>query len=188
MTPDDERQRLLAIARSALEARVCGEPAPDVPALAARMASGVFVTVHCDGALRGCLGTVSERVRLTEAVARLAADVSTEDFRFAPLQPSELARVTIDLSVLTPTEVVVDPETIEVGRDGLIIEQGGRRGLLLPQVAIEHGWDRETFLDHACIKAGLPATAWRHGATIRRFQAEVFGELPLPSSTQHNHS
>jgi AmmeMemoRadiSam system protein A len=188
MTPHDERQWLLAIARSALDARVRGERAPDVPAHASRVVSGVFVTVHCDGALRGCLGTVSARVRLSEAIARLAADVSTEDLRFAPLQPSELPRVTIDLSVLTPAEVVVDPETIEIGRDGLIIEQGNRRGLLLPQVAVEHGWDREVFLDHACLKAGLPTTAWRCGATIRRFQAEVFGETPSPTGTQHNHS
>jgi uncharacterized protein len=188
MTPEDERQRLLAIARSALEARVRGERAPVLPAHGSPTVSGVFVTVHCDGALRGCLGTVSERVRLTEAVARLAADVSTEDFRFAPLEPSELPRVTIDLSVLTPTEVVVDPQSIEVGRDGLIVEQGSRRGLLLPQVAIEHGWDREAFLDHTCIKAGLPVTAWRHGAIIRRFQAEVFGEVPAASHQQHNRS
>jgi AmmeMemoRadiSam system protein A len=139
-------------------------------------ASGVFVTVHCDGELRGCLGTLATEVRVADAVARLAADVSTQDFRFAPLLPAELPRVTIDLSVLTPAEVVTDPCTIEIGRDGLIIEHGKRRGLLLPQVATEQGWDRETFLDHACIKAGLPAAAWRHGATIRRFQAEVFAE------------
>ena len=132
--------------------------------------------MHCDGALRGCLGTVAEHVRLSEAVARLGADVSTEDYRFTPLQPPELPRVTIELSVLTPTEIVTDPETIEIGRDGLIVEQGNRRGLLLPQVAVEHDWDRETFLDQTCVKAGLPSSAWRHGATIRRFQAEVFGE------------
>jgi AmmeMemoRadiSam system protein A len=175
-TSGNERQQLLAIARSALEARVRGERAPDLPAGPSRLSSGVFVTVYCDGALRGCLGTIAARVRVTEAVARLAADVSTEDFRFPPLQPSELARVTIDLSVLTPTEIVANAEAIEVGRDGLIVEQGSRRGLLLPQVAVEHGWDRETFLDQTCVKAGLPTSAWRNGATIRRFQAEVFGE------------
>jgi uncharacterized protein len=182
MRPEPERQRLLAIARSALEAHVRGEPAPGVPPDASGTVSGVFVTIHCDGALRGCLGTMSQRVRLYEAVARLAADVATHDFRFAPLQPSELARVTIDLSVLTPTEVVADVETIEIGRDGLIVEQGHRRGLLLPQVAVEHGWDRETFLNQTCVKAGLPASAWRSGATIRRFQAEVFGEIAAGSS------
>jgi AmmeMemoRadiSam system protein A len=175
MIPSNERRLLLAIARSALEARVRGERAPEVARSSGSIASGVFVTVHCDGALRGCLGTVTD-VHLVEAVARLAADVSTEDFRFAPLRPQELPRVAIDLSVLTPAEIVIDAETIEIGRDGLIIELGNRRGLLLPQVAVEQQWDRETFLNQACVKAGLPSSAWRHGATIRRFQAEVFGE------------
>lgn len=175
MTSPEERLRLLAIARAALEARVLGERALDVPDDFST-SSGVFVTVHCDGALRGCLGTVADDVQLPEAVARLAADVATEDFRFARLRPEELKGVTIELSVLTPTEIVSDPESIEVGRDGLIVEQNHRRGLLLPQVAIEHGWDRETFLNQTCVKAGLPSSAWRHGATIRRFQAEVFGE------------
>ena len=178
MTPPDERRRLLAIARAALEARVRGERAPAAPADAGATSSGVFVTVHCDGALRGCLGTVADEVRVPDAVARLGADVATEDFRFAPLRPPELPGVTIELSVLTPPEIVTNPESIEVGRDGLIVEQGHRRGLLLPQVAVEHDWDRETFLDQTCVKAGLPASAWRHGATIRRFQAEVFGESP----------
>ena len=176
MISSDDRQRLLTIARRALEARVRGERPPAIAEWPSEIASGVFVTVHCDGALRGCLGTIADDVRLGEAVARLAADVSTEDFRFARLQPAELPRVAIELSVLTPAEIVTDPATIDVGRDGLIVEQGTRRGLLLPQVAVEHEWDRETLLNQTCIKAGLPSSAWRHGATIRRFQAEVFGE------------
>jgi AmmeMemoRadiSam system protein A len=174
MIANDERRQLLAIARSALEARVRGERPPEIAAAPDALAAGVFVTVHCDGALRGCLGTVAGDVRLAEAVARLAAEVATEDFRFAPLRPADLPHMSLELSVLTPTEVVTDPESIELGRDGLIIEQGSRRGLLLPQVAVEHGWDRETFLGQTCVKAGLPSSAWRHGATIRRFQAEVF--------------
>lgn len=181
MTLPAERQQLLAIARRALEARVRGERAPSLPPHPSRATSGVFVTIHCDGALRGCLGTVAADDDLSQVVARLAADVATEDFRFPRLQPSELARTTIDLSLLTPAEVVRDPETIEVGRDGLIVEQGNRRGLLLPQVPVEHEWDRETFLNQTCVKAGLPSSAWRQGATVLKFQAEVFGDAD-PSS------
>jgi len=102
--------------------------------------------------------------------------VAQEDYRFRPLSPHELGNVSIDLSVLTPSQVVADPSTIQVGLDGLIVQQGGRKGLLLPQVATEHGWDREAFLEHTCEKAGLPPDAWRHGATILRFQAEVFSD------------
>ena len=172
----DERRQLLAIARRALEARVRGYAAPPVADEVPVRAAGVFVTIHCDGALRGCLGTLDERTPLAASVARLGADVATEDFRFPRVTVAELPRVTIDLSVLTPPERVTNPENIEVGRDGLIVEQGNRRGLLLPQVATEHGWDRETLLEQTCVKAGLPATAWQHGATVRKFQAEVFAE------------
>ncbi len=170
------RRRLLDVARRALEARVRGEHGPDVPADLNPPASGLFVTIHCHGELRGCLGTLDGRERLADAVVRLAAEVSHEDYRFRPLTAHELTEVTIDLSVLTRAERVSDPSEIEVGRDGLIVQQGARKGLLLPQVAPEHGWDRETFLAHACLKAGLPPDAWQHGATILRFQAEVFGE------------
>ena len=175
MTAGD-RSRLLALARSALEARVRGAPVPALPSEPAGTASGLFVTVRCDGHLRGCLGAIADDLDLLDAVSRLAADVATEDFRFARLLPAELPRVVIEVSVLSPAEIVADPSQIVVGRDGLIVEQGRSRGLLLPQVPIEHGWDRETFLEQTCVKAGLPSSAWRHGATIRRFQAQVFHE------------
>lgn len=178
MTANDRRQ-LLAIARRSLEARVRGVSLPPIPGDVHADGSGVFVTIHCDGHLRGCLGTLDDRVSIAESVARLGADVATEDFRFPSVTVAELPRVTIDLSVLTAPEVVDDPTTIEVGRDGVIVEQGNRRGLLLPQVAPEHGWDRETLLAQTCVKAGLPSSAWKHGATIRRFQAEVFGETAV---------
>jgi AmmeMemoRadiSam system protein A len=173
---DVARTRLLALARQALEARVRGQCAPLVAADLNRQASGVFVTVHCRGELRGCLGTLDARERVGEAVARLAGDVSSEDVRFRPLSIAELDDVSIDVSVLTPAEVVHDPTSIDIGRDGLIVQQGSRKGLLLPQVATEHGWDRVAFLAQTCIKAGLPADAWQHGATVLRFQADVFGE------------
>lgn len=170
------RRRLLEVARRSLEARVRCEHAPEVPADVNTPASGLFVTIYCHGELRGCLGTLDGRERLAAAVVRLAADVAHEDHRFRPLTAHELPDVTIDLSVLTPAQRVDDPSEITVGRDGLIVQQGSRRGLLLPQVAPEHGWDREIFLAQTCIKAGLAPDAWRHGATILRFQAEVFGE------------
>jgi AmmeMemoRadiSam system protein A len=174
-----ERRELLSLARAALEAQVCGGHRPEVPAHLNRPAAGLFVTIYCDGELRGCLGTLDGRERLADAVRRLAADVSHQDYRFAPLTASELPRVLIDLSVLTPSVRISNPLGITIGTDGLIVEQGSRRGLLLPQVAAEHGWDRETFLSQTCVKAGLPPDAWRRGAEISCFQAEVFGEAEL---------
>ena len=176
MISRSDRQRLLALARSALIARVRRAAAPEAPDDLNVPCSGVFVTIHHKDDLRGCLGTLDGRERLAESVVRLAGDVSHQDYRFAPLLPHELDDITIDLSVLTPTELVGDPSTIVVGRDGLIVQQGRYKGLLLPQVATEHHWDRETFLAHTCIKAGLPPDAWQHGAAILRFQAEVFSE------------
>lgn len=170
------RQQLLDLARSALVARVSGHHPPDVPRDIAVDGFGVFVTIYHRGDLRGCLGALDCADRLVASVARLAGAVSCEDFRFRPLTIAELVDTVIDLSVLTPPEIVSDHSTIEVGRHGLIVEHRGRRGLLLPQVAPEHGWDRETFLAHTCLKAGLPPTAWRRGATLLRFEAEVFSE------------
>jgi AmmeMemoRadiSam system protein A len=177
------RQRLLALARAALEACVRDDRPPRLVDAADPPASGLFVTIHCAGELRGCLGTVDSDERLTAAVVRLAAEVSRDDHRFQPVTPEELSDIAIDLSVLTPTERVDDLATIEVGRHGLIVELGSRKGLLLPQVATEHGWDRDTFLSHTCIKAGLSPDAWRRGAVVYRFEAEVFGEKDSDAAT-----
>ncbi len=139
---------------------------------------GAFVSIHCNGELRGCLGRLETDRPIVENVAHLAAVVSDSDPRFTPIRASELPAVDLEISALTPEEEITDINRIEVGRHGLIVEQGHRRGLLLPQVATEYGWDRETFLDHTCIKAGLPAQAWRTGARIFIFEAQVFGEHP----------
>ena len=176
MLEDDIRRRLLGLARQALEARVRGEKPPPLPADLQVRSAGVFVTIDCHGELRGCLGTLEEGIHLAEAVTRLAAEVCHADYRFSPVTRGELQYVTIDLSVLTPRELLEDHTTIVIGRDGLIVEHGGRHGLLLPQVASEHGWDREMFLAQACAKAGLSHDAWRRGATVFRFRADVFGE------------
>jgi AmmeMemoRadiSam system protein A len=173
----ETRQQLVLLARTALDAHVRRSEPPSVPRHIAVEAFGVFVTLHHRGDLRGCLGALDCRDRVVESIARLAAAVAHEDPRFRPLQLEELPHTTVDLSLLTPPEPVVDHLTIEIGRHGLIVEHGSRRGLLLPQVAPEYRWDRETFLSHTCVKAGLPSSAWRApGASIYCFEAEVFGE------------
>jgi uncharacterized protein len=172
----DMRQRLLTLARAALHAHVRREAAPPLPPDLVVEAFGVFVTLRVNDDLRGCLGALDCPGMIAIEIARLAAAVATDDYRFSPLTPQEFDSATLEVSMLTPPEAVFDYETIEIGRHGLIAQQGRRRGLLLPQVAVEHGWDRTKFLKHTCIKAGLPATAWQHGALIMRFEAEVFGE------------
>jgi AmmeMemoRadiSam system protein A len=172
-----DRKRLLGLARSAVIARVRREPPPPAPRDLEIPASGVFVTIYHRKELRGCLGTLDPREPVADAVLRLGGDVAQRDYRFEPVQAGELNDITIDVSVLTEPVPVRNVAEIVVGRDGLIVEQGSRRGLLLPQVAPEHGFDRDTFLAHTCLKAGLPANAWQtNGVTIYRFEAEVFGE------------
>ena len=176
MIGHEHRQRLLDLARRALVARVRRHPAPEPPDALNVPASGVFVTIYHRRELRGCLGTLDAAEPLAHAIVRLGGDVTHRDYRFDPLEIHEVEEVTIDLSILTEPERVGDPTEIEVGRHGLIIEHVGRKGLLLPQVAPEHGFDREAFLAQTCLKAGLPPNAWQQGATIYRFEAEVFGE------------
>lgn len=176
---DEERAALLAVARQAVMRRVTG--IDEIAGGAAVERPGcAFVTVRCDGQLRGCLGTTDATRPLGEVVARCAAAAACEDPRFAPLALDELPRVDIEISVLGPVERVTDPSTIEIGRHGLLVGEGGRQGLLLPQVAPEHGWDRETFLRHACLKAGLEPDGWR-SAAVYRFEADVFGGELMPS-------
>ncbi|HEX2721207.1 MAG TPA: AmmeMemoRadiSam system protein A, partial [Candidatus Deferrimicrobium sp.] len=134
-----------------------------------------FVTLTKNGRLRGCIGFTEAVAPLFKVVQECAVAAATEDPRFPPVSPKELPSLRVEISVLTPL-VSIRPEEVEVGRHGLMVAQGRMRGLLLPQVPVEWGWDRETFLDQTCVKAGLPPSAWRHGATLRAFTAEVFGE------------
>jgi uncharacterized protein len=177
MLTETDCNRLLQFARRCLESRVRRQPLPPIEhGGCLDMMMGAFVSIHTAGVLRGCLGRIEFDRAIAENVAHLASVVSDSDPRFAPLTARELDSTEIEISALTPEEEVIDVSEIEVGRHGLIIEQGHRRGLLLPQVATEHGWDRETFLDQTCVKAGLARDAWRRGARIFRFEAQVFGE------------
>ena len=138
--------------------------------------AGAFVSLHIRGDLRGCIGYPWGDRPLREVVAQCAVQAATQDPRFPPLSAEELSEIDIEISVLGGIEVVSDISEIHLGRHGLIAEQGHRRGLLLPQVATEHRWDLDTFLSHTCQKAGLSPDAWRRGARLFRFEAEVFGE------------
>ena len=138
---------------------------------------GAFVTLRIDGELRGCIGYIDYPGPVRTAVEDVARKAAFGDPRFEPLAPGELTRVQIEVSVLTPMRRITSPEEIQIGRDGLVIQCRGRRGLLLPQVATEYGWDVEEFLENTCRKAGLPVGAWRDpGAEIEAFSAEVFAE------------
>jgi AmmeMemoRadiSam system protein A len=139
--------------------------------------SGAFVTIRLGHDLRGCIGCIASDLPLARVVHEVAAKAATEDPRFPPLTQSEFARATLEISVLSLLERVNDCKEIQVGRDGLVIELFGRRGLLLPQVATEYGWDRETFLEHTSRKAGLPVDAWKDPeAKVYRFTAEIIEE------------
>lgn len=135
---------------------------------------GAFVTLRTGGELRGCIGTITSDAPLPETVAELAVKSASFDPRFPPIGPAELPSLEVEISVLGPLKEVHDINEIKIGRDGLIIECYGRHGLLLPQVATEHGLDLRGFLCQTCLKAGLPQDTWRQGARIYRFSAEVF--------------
>jgi AmmeMemoRadiSam system protein A len=172
----EERTQLLRLAHesilSALEAR---EIALDPPTPHFAEPRGAFTTLYLHDRLRGCVGYVLPISSVYRAVADTARAAAFEDTRFYPVTLDEAAQLKIELSILSPPQPIA-PEDIEIGRHGLLISMHGYRGLLLPQVPIEHHWDRETFLDQTCRKAGLPSDAWRKGAIIEGFTAEVFGE------------
>jgi AmmeMemoRadiSam system protein A len=178
MLNEGQRVALLDLARRSVVAAVSGSPSPNIPEGPLPNACGVFVTIKRHGELRGCLGTLNCRNGLGREVVRCASDAAREDPRFPPVRQAELPDVALEVSVLGPVEPIDprDPQSIAIGRHGLVVEQGSRRGLLLPQVATEWGWTIEQFLRQTCLKAGLPPDAWQHGATVSRFEAEVFAE------------
>ncbi len=181
LTPG-ERSELLARARraaaSALGAPFEGLPPPD-PSGKLLEPGMAFVTWKLEGRLRGCIGSIEPVRPLWADVEANAVHALLRDPRFEPVEAPELARLHLEISVLSPFVPVADPlASIVIGTHGLLVETGSRRGLLLPQVPVEWGWNVETFLGQACRKAGLPADVWRERgfATISSFTADVFGE------------
>lgn len=174
-----EQQSLLAIARKTLEEYIRTGRRPTVEPATPRLAEkrGAFVTLHRQGELRGCIGYVEAVKPLYEAVVDMAVAASTEDPRFPAVRPEELNEIDVEITVLSPLREIADPDSVEVGRHGLVVRHGFNSGLLLPQVPVEQGWDREQFLDHACLKAGLSPGAWRDSQTrLYVFTGQVIGE------------
>ncbi|HEY3974535.1 MAG TPA: AmmeMemoRadiSam system protein A [Candidatus Sulfotelmatobacter sp.] len=173
---NEERELLLRVAHesilSALEGRQISLDAPSDHLAGPR---GVFTTLYRNGELRGCVGYVQPVSAVYRAVADTARAAAFEDSRFSPVTLPEADNLQVELSILSPPRPIA-AEAIEIGRHGLLITMAGRRGLLLPQVPVEHEWNATTFLEQTCRKAGLPLDAWRKGAKIEAFTAEVFGE------------
>jgi AmmeMemoRadiSam system protein A len=175
-----ERRHLLSIARRAIEARLRRETlslddVPLTPEL--ERLAGVFVTLREGDDLRGCIGVLEPREPLYRAVASAAVSAALSDPRFPPVALDELPLLSFEISVLGPFEPVASVDEIVVGMHGLVAREGFRAGLLLPQVPGEWGWGREEYLDHLCLKAGLPMGRWRSGkVALEKFTAEVFAE------------
>jgi len=175
---DASREELLKIARSSIEEYLDSGSIPKSKPQNSELLknSGAFVTLEKAGNLRGCIGYIQPIMPLYETVSRAAIAAATQDTRFTPVSKEELKQIKIDISVLSPLKRIEDVSEIEVGKHGLIIRKRGYSGLLLPQVATEEGWDRMTFLQHTCLKAGLPTDAWKENADIYVFTADVFSE------------
>ncbi len=160
MLSDEDRRSLLDLARRTAEAAARGEPAPDLtnPSGPLREKGAAFVTLKIAGELRGCIGHVQALEPLWESVRDMAEAAAVRDSRFPPLQPAELPVLDVEVSVLTPLKPI-RPDDIHVGLHGLVVRRGSRSGLLLPQVAVEWGWDRAEFLRRTYEKAGIPPDA-----------------------------
>lgn len=175
-----ERRSLLEFARLAISESILFQRLPAaIPAGGVfSLKRGVFVTIHSRGRLRGCIGVVEAYEPLGAAIARCAAGAALHDPRFSPVQADEISQLHIEISLLTSPEPI-DADGIEIGKHGLIVSQGGKRGLLLPQVATEHQLTRERFLEETCRKAGLSVNAWKEPETkIEGFICEAFAESP----------
>lgn len=172
----EERTLLLQLAHdSILSALENHEVSLDPPSPHLTEPRGAFTSLYLNGELRGCVGYVLPVSSVYRAVIDTARAAAFEDARFYPVTIEEARQLKIELSILSPP-LPISAEEVEVGRHGLLISLAGQRGLLLPQVPAERNWDRITFLQQTCRKAGLPPDAWQRGALIEAFTAEVFGE------------
>jgi len=184
----EQRRTLLRIAHQAIVSALERRPFPEATSFPPGLLDprGVFTTLYSRSdlpgdphrQLRGCVGYALPIAPLCRAVAETARAAAFEDSRFLPVTKEEAPKLEVSLSVLSRL-FPIHPEAVEVGRHGLLISHGTRRGLLLPQVPVEYGWDRETFLEQTCRKAGLPLDAWRKTATIEAFTAEVFSDADV---------
>lgn len=176
----ETKKNLLILARNTILTKLGKKPKEKIDFKFPEIKCGAFVTLHKHGELRGCIGTFRSDKNISEVVQDMAIAAAFEDPRFPQVRADEMDDIDIEISVLSPLRRVNDINEIEVGKHGLYISRGFRSGVLLPQVATEYNWDRETFLVHTCLKAGLPENAWKDPATrIEIFTAEVFGEKEL---------
>ena len=169
---EGERQQLLDLAESALRSGVRGRPVVQPQAQGALAEpAGCFVTLRRRGELRGCIGVIETDAPLAQSIVEMAQAAALRDPRFAPVSAAELPEIDVEVSVLEVPREIHDPASVHVGEHGLIVSRGNHRGVLLPQVASDRGWDVATFLAETCRKAGLGADAWRDPGT----RVEVFG-------------
>jgi AmmeMemoRadiSam system protein A len=187
MLSDTECKLLFRAARMSIERAVSGSTEAsreEIPQALTRKA-GAFVTLLLGGELRGCIGFIEPLAPIYDTVCEAAARAATEDARSEPVRPAEATELAIEISILTPTRRLREVAEIEIGTHGLLVEYGKRRGLLLPQVAQEHGWDRGTFVRQTMHKAGLPPTMWNHpDVHLYVFSAEIYHE-DSPSLQRH---
>ncbi len=174
----EEKRELIEIASQTIRGYVRDGAIPEFEVSGERLKKpgAAFVTIRKGTQLRGCIGYTEALYPLYKTVVECAVASASEDPRFPPLSGDEVDDVEIEISVLTPLKEVKELSEIEVGKHGLMVTKGSHRGLLLPQVATEYGWDLPTFLSHTCMKAGLPEDAWEKGASIFTFEAQIIQE------------
>lgn len=180
MFSSDDKKNMLIAAREVLTSCAKGEVVK-MPGELSKLESepmGIFITLNTvAGELRGCIGYLEGVKALPDAIVEMTKAASTQDPRFSPVKEDELNDIVLEISLLSPLKKIDSPDAIEIGKHGLVISDGRSKGLLLPQVATENGWDKITFLEHTCEKARLPRNAWKSEETeISIFSADVFAE------------
>ena len=179
----EDQKKLLNYARLTIQASLKGEKEVEPPRLSKSLKCGAFVTLRKNGSLRGCIGRIQGNVDLTRTIKQMALAAAFEDPRFPPLQKEELPLIEIEITLLSPL-YPISPEEIVIGKHGLLISAHGRSGILLPQVPIEFGWDKETFLEQLCWKAGLPSDMWKSPLSqLYGFEGFVFSESELKEAS-----